>query len=45
MEKSTNEKYRAEDGITDPKGESSAIARLIFDSLQSEKLLAPKAKR
>lgn len=44
MEKSTKEKYSAEDGITDPKGESSAIAGLIFNNLQSAKLIEPKAK-
>ena len=43
MEKSTKENYRAEDGITDPKGESTAIAGLILNSLKSEKLLAPKS--
>jgi hypothetical protein len=43
MEKSTKENYRAEDGITDPKVESAAIAGLTFNSLKSEKLLAPKS--
>lgn len=45
MENSTKEKYSAGDGITDPKSESSAIAGLIFDGLQSAKLLVPKVKR
>lgn len=44
MEKSTKENYRAEDGITDPKGESANIAGLIFNSLKSEKLLIPAGK-
>lgn len=44
MEKSTKEKYKAEDGITNPKNESSAIARLILTGLQSEKLLTAKSK-
>jgi hypothetical protein len=44
MEKSTKENYRAEDGITNPKAESSAIAGIIFNSLKSEKLLIPKGK-
>jgi hypothetical protein len=45
MEKSTVENYRAEDGITDPKGESANIAGLIFNSLKSEKLLIPAVKQ
>jgi hypothetical protein len=45
MEKSTKEHYRAEDGITDPKGESSVIAGLILNNLKSEKLLIPKIKK
>lgn len=44
MEKSTKEKYRAEDGITTPKGESSVIAELILNNLKSEKLLIPSVK-
>jgi len=34
MEKSTKENYRAEDGITDPKGESANIAGFIFNSFK-----------
>jgi hypothetical protein len=41
MESSTEEKYRSEDGITDPKNESTKIAGFIFNSLNSEKLLIP----
>ena len=44
MEKSTKEQYRAEDGITDPKGESSVIAELILNNLKYEKLLIPPVK-
>ncbi|WP_158969150.1 hypothetical protein [Paraglaciecola sp. L3A3] len=44
MEKRTEENYRAEDGITKPKAESTAIAGLIFNSLKSEKLLIMKGK-
>lgn len=37
-------KWRAEDGIIKPKAESAAIAGLIFNSLESEKLLMLKGK-
>lgn len=44
MEKTTKESYRANDGITNPKGESGIIAELIFNSLKSEKLLVAPEK-
>jgi hypothetical protein len=43
-EKEYQKNYRAEDGITDPKGESANIAGLILNSLKSKKLLIPAGK-
>ena len=44
MEKTTEENYRAADGITNPKAESAIVADLIFKSLKAEKLLVTAGK-
>lgn len=44
MENSTEENYRAEDGISNPKSEAVKIAGFIVNSLKSEKLLLPLRK-
>lgn len=44
MENSTEENYKSEDGITNPKSESVKIAGYIVKSLKAEKLLIPAGK-